>query len=86
MILGQEEISKNTIDVLNLNSHPLQKKRESILDECKRLCAYTNKEEVRKLYIGPQSGQLPPYSEMVEYFMKKGLFDDSDLLKEFIGK
>ena len=87
-IEGTDQIGKDTINILNLNHRSLMKSRETLLKQCKEMCAYTSKEEVKKTYIdpNPNTGFLPSYCGMVEYFMREGLFDDSDKLKQFATK
>ena len=76
VIEGVDERGKYTIDILNLNSHKLVSFRKNIYDSCVAIAGTEGgKEIIIQTYIRESDGKLPSFSVMVEYFLKKEVFD-----------
>lgn len=76
MIEGVDERGIYTVDLLNLNSHKLVSFRKNIYDSCVAIANLKGgKDVIVQTYISESDGKLPDFSVMVEYFLRKGLFD-----------
>lgn len=76
-VAGTTKEGQYTCDLLGLNSYALQGARKATYKVCR---SYGNSDLVREYMLEPREGKMEPFSDMIEYFYRRGDFEVREIL------